>query len=167
MRIFSEKYDELKTHSTSALCKGEPGNFRTDPDIFTAGAEWLIHGEKSSASKMTFIRNITLVPSIDVILFAGNINLANQPAANQHDDTVFKIDEWIQCIVDVTEAELLFLLRSKFASVMSRFLLNHRYFMLTCDEVRVLDTLINVVQQEDMVERNIKFNRAMALNDNQ
>lgn len=166
-RIVSEKNDDLKAHFSSVLCSGGPGNFETDPNIFKVGAEWLIHGEKSRVSKHTLIQNITLVPSIDVILFAGKANLSNLPTANEHEDIVFKIDEFIQCIVDESEALLLFQLRSKFATIFWRFLSNHKSFVMTNDEEHVLDVLIGVVQQEDAVERNVKFNRAMALNENQ
>lgn len=166
-RIISEKNDDLETHSTSVLCSGESGNFEADPNVFKAGADWLIHGEKSRISKYTLIRDITLVPSIDVILFAGKVNLPDLPTANEHEDIVFKIDDFIQCIVDESEARLLFHLRSKFASMFWRFLSNHKSFILTNDEEGVLDVMIGVVQQEDAVEKNVKFNRAITLNENQ
>lgn len=103
-KIVSEKHYDIKVHPTSVLCKKDK---EIDPIVFSTGANWIVHGEKSSVSKYITIRNNTLIPNVAVLLFAGGSNLNRLPAADQNEDVIFKIDEWIQCIADEKKAQLL------------------------------------------------------------
>lgn len=58
------------------------------------------------------------------------------------DEMIFTIDDWINFIVDQNEATLLFQLRLKFSSMISRFLRNHFTFQPKNQELRMLAVLV-------------------------
>lgn len=81
------------------------------------------------------------------------------------DEMIFTIDDWINFIVDQNEATLLFQLRLKFSSMISRFLRNHFTFQPKNQELRMLAVLVTVIQQEDNIEQKIKAIRARIENE--
>lgn len=75
---------------------------------------------------------------------------------------LWKIDDWMEFIVDNFDANLLRDIRSRISNLFLKFL---KEFRLTDDEAQHLDIVISIVE-EDPIEREIKKIRAKALNDN-
>lgn len=74
-KLVSKHDKKLYPHKSSILCVRKSRN-QIDARIQQVQADWLIHGEKSRVSTFSLIRSITPVPSIDLVLFAGPINLS-------------------------------------------------------------------------------------------
>lgn len=73
-KIYSKQDSKLIPHMSSTL-RERKARFQLDPKVMSSGVEWIIHGEKSRLGAYPLIRNITCVPSIDVVLFTGPIKL--------------------------------------------------------------------------------------------
>lgn len=74
-KLVSKQDKKLYPHKSSILCVRKSRN-QIDERIQKVQADWLIYGEKSRVSTFSLIRSITPVPSIDLVLFAGPINLS-------------------------------------------------------------------------------------------
>lgn len=72
--IYSKQDKKLLPHLSSVL-RDRTTRGQLDPNVIKAQAQWLIHGEKSRISRFSLIRNITVVPAIDISLFSGSVNL--------------------------------------------------------------------------------------------
>lgn len=127
-------------------------------------AEWLIYGEKSFAKKLTMIKNITLISSINLLLFAGPLDLSLISMVRNGTDALVETDDWVKFTIDEREAKLLFDLRTAFTMMFKRFLQNHSDFQPTLDESQILDVIASVIKQEDTIEKVLKIKRAIALN---
>lgn len=127
-------------------------------------ADWLIYGKKSSMKTCKFITNITLISAINVMLFTGPLHLTTN---NADHSVLVNIDECFKFALDQREAQLFFDLKLKFDSVLNRYLHNRNSFKATTAEMRLLDVLVNVMIEEDTVEKRLKIKRANALNHNQ
>lgn len=188
---------ENVTPHLSSILRNRKLRGQLDHNALKMKVEWLIHGDKSCSGRMRFIKNLTIVPAIAVILFAGPIhlpesNLVKQPnvveiesdldcddlviddwdekpeeqddelfsmAQDTDSDTIFKIDDGIKFIVDTDEAQLLLQLRQKFASMFARFVRNPMSFHTTHKEMNMLKVLLDVIHQEDRIERQIEKTR--------
>lgn len=75
-KLVSKQDKKLYPHKSSILCVRKSRN-QIDERIQQVQADWLIHGEKSRVSSFSLIRSITPVPSIDLVLFAGPVNLSD------------------------------------------------------------------------------------------
>lgn len=73
-KIQSKQDKKLFPHKSSVLCERKTRN-QIDPTLDEIEAEWLIHGEKSRVTTFSLVKNITVIPSIDLVLFAGPIVL--------------------------------------------------------------------------------------------
>lgn len=199
-QIFSKQDKKLAPH-LSSIIRERRAKGQIDPNVLSADAEWLVHGEKSRIAAFSLIRNITVVSGIDVILFAGPVNLPETnlvmaddnkievhsdvdcdnipdldyddddddddeffalPQNGESGDARFNVDDWITFIVDENEAQLLFKLRVKFASMLSRFLKGHTTFQPKNKETRMLNVLTEVIRREDHIEKKLKAARAKA-----
>lgn len=176
------------------MLRERKGRFQLNRTVKSSGAEWMIHGEKSRIANNSFVRNITIVPAINVALFTGPIILSDSclvstggrtvevssdmdcddiPLEDDIDntdlddqlfgcggedesETIFNIDDWISFIVDDTEATLLLQLRQKFASMFVKFLRNPIDFQMTNKEQATLKVLLDVLQEEDDIEKYLK-----------
>lgn len=192
-QIFSKQDKKLLPHLSSVLRQRKTRG-QVDPEIMKIDAEWLIHGEKSRISSFSLIRNITVVPAIDVILFTGpislppdSVSLAYVPKVellsdmdcddipdeddilttdlddglftsdrDAEQDSVLKVDDWISFTLEQEEAKLLFDFRQKFASMFARFAKDSVTFQMTNKEERMLQILIEVIHEEDRIEKCIK-----------
>lgn len=201
----SSKQDKKLLPHLSSILRHRRARGQIDPDVLNVDPKWLVHGEKSRIASFSLIKNITLIPAIDIILLTGPNQLSEDcivaAAANKveiesdvdcddipneddilntdlddelftaqvHDidsDVTFRIDDWISFILDEKEANLLFHLRAKFASMFSRFLKKSASFEMTNKEERMLNVLIDTIQQEDTIEQSIKDN-AKTLKENE
>lgn len=192
-QIFSKQDKKLLPHMASIL-RQRKARGQVDPMVLKVDAEWLVHGEKSRISSFSLIKSITIVPAIDVILFAGPINLPDDsisssyvqhveglsdmdcddipnedelvnddlyddlydPVRDVENDVTLRIDDWICFNLEQQEAMLLFQLRQKFASMLSKFLKNSVSFEMTNKEERMLQQVIEIIQGEDHIEQRIK-----------
>lgn len=158
-RIFAE-HNKIMAPQSSSIVHGSRSNGYIDTNVLNAEAEWLVYSSKFRISRLSFLRNITVVPAIDVILFGGTINMPerNILPAKDNGDTIFCIDDWIRIDVNQKEANLLFQLRLKFSSVLLRFLHNHRQFQPENKEIQMLKVLTQIIQQEDNIGQRIRSN---------
>lgn len=192
-QIFSKQDKKLLPHMASILRQRKTRG-QIDPNVMKVDAEWLVHGEKSRISSFSLIKNITIIPAIDVILFTGPINLPIDCISSSYEqhveglsdmdcddipqedellndelydelytddrdaenDVALQIDDWICFNLEREEAMLLFQLRQKFASMLSKFLKNSVSFEMTNKEERMLQLLIEIIRDEDHVEKRIK-----------
>lgn len=161
-QIISRQRVNVLPHHSSMFCDRINGRCRIDPELFKVGAEWLIHGQMTRVANITLIRNITLIPKIDIALFAGVESTLNLIAENP-EEVAFVIDENISLTLGKVEAELLFKLRSAFSSIFKRFLENHHSYKPTDYEKRVLDVVASVVAIEDKIEEKINLEKFNAL----
>lgn len=81
-------------------------------------------------------------------------------------DFILKIDDWISFIMEEEEVSLLYGLRQKFATMISRFFAEPITFQMTNKEERMLQILIKIVQDEDRVEKKIHNKKALKQNEN-
>lgn len=192
-QIFSKQDKKLLPHMASIL-RQRRARGQIDPNVMKVDTEWLVHGEKSRISSFSLIKNITIVPAIDVILFTGPITLPSDcisssyeqqveglsdvdcddipheddllhdvyndglytEARDAENDVTLRIDDWICFNLEQQEAQLIFQLRQKFASMLAKFLKNPVTFQMTNKEERMLQLLLEVIQLEDHVEQRIK-----------
>lgn len=191
-QIFSKQDKKLLPHMASIL-RQRKARGQIDPNVMKVDAEWLVHGEKSRISSFSLIKNITIVPAIDVILFTGPITLPSDcisasyeqhveglsdmdcddipheddllhdgydelyaEARDAENDVTLRIDDWICFNLEHEEAQLLFQLRQKFASMLSKFLKNPVTFQMTNKEENMLQLVIEVIGMEDHVEKRIQ-----------
>lgn len=199
-QIYSKQDKKLAPHLSSILRdRGSRG--QVDRNVLSADAEWLIHGEKCRISHLSLIRNITVVPAIDIALFAGPISLAESALVSgndgkreilsdmdcdvipdeddlyntDHDDELFAyggennettliIDDWISFTIDDNDAKLLFYLRQKFASMFVKFLHDPVTVQITPNDIIVLNVLLEVIRNEDYIEKHIKNKIEAAVN---
>lgn len=143
-RQISAEYNErMLPHSSSIV------------NVLNAESDWLVYSSQSRVSRLSFLRNITVVPAIDVMLFGGTIKMPERNILPTEDngDTIFRVDDWIRFTVNQKEANLLLQLRMKFSSVLLRFLHNHREFQLENKEIEMLGVLTQIIQQEDNIEQ--------------
>lgn len=82
-------------------------------------------------------------------------------------DAILKIDEWISIIMDTSEANLLFQLRQKFASMFVKFLKNPVAFHMTNKEANMLKVLLETIAEEDLIENYIRRKKAIAARENE
>lgn len=73
-KIYSKQDNKLSPHMSSVL-RERRARGQIDRIILDADAKWLVHGEKSRINHLSLIRNISVIPAIDVALFTGPINL--------------------------------------------------------------------------------------------
>lgn len=99
-------------------------------------AEWIIFGIKKRIGIHLTVGDLTMIPTIVLVLLAGNFNLETVD-----NETIIKIDQFIQCIADTEDAKLLKQFRSQLESIFERFMKNHRTFQISSEERIVLDAL--------------------------
>lgn len=165
-QLYSKLDAKLSPHMSSILCKRQEIG-QIDRIIFDANAKWLIHGEKSRISRFTLIQNISVIPAIDVALFAGPVNLPTS-SLNFRNNTngALYIDDWIYFTMNKIDASLLFQLRQKFASMFVNFLRNPVSFEITNHEAAMLQVLIEVICEEDDIEPFVEAKiKAVAANE--
>lgn len=114
-------------------------------------AEWIIFGIKKRIGIHLTVGDLTMIPTIVLVLLAGNFNLETVD-----NETIIKIDQFIQCIADTEDAKLLKQFRSQLESIFERFMKNHRTFQISSEERIVLDAFISIVRREDTIERQLK-----------
>lgn len=154
----------------------------------------MIHGEKSRISRFSLLRNITCVPAISIILFTGPIvlppscvwsmeigkwNVENDEFAYDMEedvddededdnpnssDATFSIDEFISFSMSKTEAQLIYELRQRMASLIIRFLKSPSTFNMTNRETVLHNTIIQIVRREDHLENRAKDDGMVANN---
>lgn len=73
-KIYSKQDNKLSPHMSSVL-RERRARGQIDRAVLDADAKWMIHGEKSRNTHLCLIRNVTVIPAIDVALFAGPISL--------------------------------------------------------------------------------------------
>lgn len=125
-------------------------------------AEWLAFGNKYSVKRRTFIKEITLISTIAVILLSDSLKLIN--GCPNDPDAELEIGECFKIIIDQREAQLLSNLKLKFLSIVDKYLHNHTEFVATTQETAIFNTIINLLSQEETVERRLKSDRGKALN---
>lgn len=107
-QISSKQDKKLLPHLSSVLRQRKTRG-QIDPTVLKFDAEWLIHGEKSRISHLSLIRNITIVPAIDVILFAGPINLPSDCISQAYEHKIELLSDMdcddIQADDDILDAE--------------------------------------------------------------
>lgn len=86
-QIFSKQDKKLLPHMSSIL-RQRKARGQVDPNVVKLDAEWLVHGEKSRISNFSLIKNISIVPAIDVILFTGPINLPSDSITSSYEPHV-------------------------------------------------------------------------------
>jgi hypothetical protein len=102
-----------------------------DRDLNAIGTEWLIYGQKKRAGNNIFVGNLTVIPTLNLILFAGQSN-ANETTLSTV-GTLFIIDKFIQCTVKKEEGKLLNDIRSKIFLIFMKFL-KTKYISDHCQE---------------------------------
>lgn len=166
-QIASKHKENLFHHSSSALSILQGDQICTDANLFDVTADWLVYGQKVRCGRLNFIKNITLIPSIEVVLMAGPISLyeSNLLTAtdNPNSETIFKIDDWIKIAVDREGAQLLFQLRLKFSKVLTRFLENHRMFQKTNEEMKIIDALTFAIQRGRSDRKKYKNQKSIGI----
>ncbi|XP_055308756.1 3'-5' RNA helicase YTHDC2-like [Sitodiplosis mosellana] len=154
-------------HQSSTLSKRVNGQLGTDEAVFQM-SKWLVYGEECCIENHQFIRNNTLIPSMNLILFTGQTNLQcdvrNNMDEQEHAFCRLNIDNWVMFTIDKKYAQLIGELRSKFVAIFSKFLQNPCE-QRTTDEMKILNVLITMVE-EDSIEATIKSKKTMALNMN-
>ncbi|XP_031639400.1 3'-5' RNA helicase YTHDC2-like [Contarinia nasturtii] len=118
-----------------------------DRDLNSIGTEWLTYGQKKRIGNNIYVGNLTIVPIIDLIFFAGSLN-----ATISDDGTSFEIDKFIQCIVDKRDGPLLNNIRKKLNVIFNKFLKNE---VLSINEKSILETVVDTVKKEDTIEKYI------------
>lgn len=68
-------------------------------------------------------------------------------------DAVLQIDDWISFILKKEEVDLVYGLRQKFGSILSRFFKDPVSFQMSHKDERILRTLFEVIEEEDEVEK--------------
>lgn len=156
-KTFVSKQCNLQPHQSSVL----HANREIDEAVFKVGAEWLVYGEKCSISGRTMIRNSSLIPSINLILFCKSATMHCQFDGI----CILIINDWIKVSLDENDARLILNLQSRFSNLFSTFL---KQMKINDDEnsLLVLDTVISIIE-DDAIEKNIKINRSKILSENQ
>lgn len=154
--ISSSNDSQVVPHKSSVLCD-ITGKLIESVEI--VGAQWLVYSNKTNNKRFTLIRNNTLVPVIDILLFAGDSKLSDECLRKQctamADSTAqFQINEWISINVTEEQGLILLRLRQKIFSLFSRFLASHSSFRPTKDELKVLQVIFNILSQEDNTNSN-------------
>lgn len=129
-------------------------------EVNEVGAEWVLFTEKCSVPGHTLIRNNSLIPNGNLILFASS-SITIEPSQIPTFE-IWKLDCWMLFSIDKCDADLLRELRSRISNLFLKFL---KVFKLTDEEDRLLEIVISVIE-EDPIEKQIKKIRAKALNDN-
>lgn len=143
----------MKAHQASVLYENE--------DVREVGAEWLVFTEKCSVPGHKLIRNCTLIPNGNLILFADS-SMEMEPAPIPAFE-IWKLGGWMLFSVDKYDADLLRELRSRISNLFLKFL---NAVKLTDEEDRLIDVIVSIIE-EDLIEKAISKIRAKALNDNQ
>lgn len=162
-RIYSQN-EPILPHMSSvinALDAGKSGKL----DEAALNAQWLVYGNKTSNQHSTSIRNITLIPPINLLVFVADFQsslLENSCETNAllNDKVILKISEMIKFAVDRNAANLLLVFQSAFSSMFSRFLLNYDSFEPEDKEENLIKTLCTVIFHEDYLERTIRVNQS-------
>lgn len=122
----------------------------------------MIYKEKCRIGQHTLIRDISLIPCIDLLLFAGPLQW---PISKAENSSTVAIDDWIQFSMDNDDEQHLAHLRSKFASIFFRYLRNHRSFEPTTADTEVLEGVVRIID-DDPIEEEIKRIKGKALAEN-
>lgn len=130
-------------------------------DESDAAIEWLVFGIKSFRKTQKFISEITLVPAINVILLAGQLNMTTNDS-----ETILTIDDRWKFSLNEEEARLLLHLKLNFDSIFNRYLKNTNTFKATTEEMDIINVFGHVLMLEDNVEKRLKIERANAMNSN-
>lgn len=155
--ILSENRIQLCPHRSSVLC-GFRGQL--DYDVQNVNAKWLIHCDKTISRNLILLHNISLIPHIDIALFAGSRPLSErnirQCSGNNNALVNIQIDEYINVTTMGEYGILLLRLRQMFLSMISRYLQCHEYFYLTQEDMEMLEVLFSIISQEDNIERGAR-----------
>lgn len=139
-------------------------------DAYDVGAHFLVFESKTRGSKMNFLKTVTVISAIQVILFAGKIDLKeiDEPTnalLHDHPHVQLNIDSWVKMLTKKSHSDLLSQLRARFSLIMNEFLINHLSFDFNEKVLNILNTLYMVIQEEDHVERAMKVkNEALQKN---
>lgn len=163
-RIYSQN-EPILPHMSSVINAGKSGKL----DEAALNAQWLVYGNKTSNPQCTSIRNITLIPPINLLVFVADFqaSLLEQSCETNallNDKVILKINETIRFAVNRNAANLLLEFQLAFSSMFSRFLLNHDSFEPEDKEENLIKTLCTVIIQEDYLERTIRVNQSQYSN---
>lgn len=152
-KLVLEKVSISFPHKSSVLYAPKTES-QIDERIQQVPVEWLIYGEKSHSSSITSIRNITPIPSIDIVLFAGAITLNEANIIEQNvSESVYIVDDCISFSMQSEQARMIFEIRRKFASKLMKFLQKPSSFPMDNQEDSLLKLIEKIIQQEDSIER--------------
>lgn len=76
-------------------------------------------------------------------------------------DAVLQIDDWISFILEREELYLVYGLRQKFGCMLSRFLKDPVSFQMTFKDELIMKTLLEVIEEEDEVEKCLKIKKSV------
>lgn len=177
--IYSKTVKKLIPHLSSVLCDKKRTN-HIDRNIITSKTEWLVHGEKSRIPCGLLLRNISAVPSINIALFSGPINLPESncyilqddvnevpvnrrnknieelDAAHQSQEAMFIVDDWISFSMSKNEADMIYYLRQKINAILVKFLNDPSSFQMTNRDILTLSAAEKVLVSEDHLKKLIE-----------
>lgn len=97
-------------------------------DVYDVGAHFLVFESKTRGSKMNFLKTVTVILAIQVILFAGKIDEPTNTLLHDHPHVQLNIDSWVKILTKKSHSDLLSQLRARFSLIMNEFLINHLSF---------------------------------------
>lgn len=113
-------------------------------------SEYIVHGQISTISGRNFVEHITMVPNIAVVLFSNRLKFLAQQSR-------LTCNEWLNFNIDAGYAQQLIELHARFNKLFSRWF--DEWFIRTEEENHILDIILRILQEEDVIEKRIRFAR--------
>lgn len=131
--IFSFAANVVKANALdSQSLKIHQNSVAQEEDVLESTVDCLIFGKKSSVKGWKFITEITLVSTINAMLFTDPLHVTTN---NVDSDALVNIDECFKFALDQREAQLFFDLKLNFNSLLNRYLHDHISFKATAAEM--------------------------------